>query len=158
MRLHWNGSGLLLHELCHLIHQFALPDGLDNEIVKKLYEEARNSGRYIHTLRRDWAGQEEDYDMGGFDQNTKHEFMLFAAIEKKGTDFLFLLLCLLLIVDNSLLHGGPQRVLRGNVSGVLERWLSFVGQRGQDDDGVVLSALAATIRNRSSVEPARNHR
>ena len=28
MRLHWNGCGLLLHELCHLIHQLALVQGL----------------------------------------------------------------------------------------------------------------------------------
>jgi hypothetical protein len=62
MRLHWNGCGLLLHEFCHLIHQFCLD--LDNEKVNQLYEDARYSGRYDQTLRRDWAGLDEDYDMG----------------------------------------------------------------------------------------------
>lgn len=62
MRLHWNGCGLLLHEFCHLIHQLCLD--LDNEKVKQLYEDARDSGRYDQTLRRDWAGLDEDFDMG----------------------------------------------------------------------------------------------
>jgi hypothetical protein len=62
MRLHWNGCGLLLHELCHLIHQFCL--GLDHPVVQQLYEQGRQSGNYNKTLRRDWAGLEEDYDMG----------------------------------------------------------------------------------------------
>jgi hypothetical protein len=62
MRLHWNGCGLLLHELSHLIHQFCL--GLDDPRVQRLYEQAEKSGAYDQTLRRDWAGMEEDYDMG----------------------------------------------------------------------------------------------
>ena len=61
MRLHWNGCGLLLHEFCHLIHQFCLD--LENDQVKQLFETARYSGRYDRTLRRDWAGLEEDYDL-----------------------------------------------------------------------------------------------
>jgi hypothetical protein len=63
MRLHWNGSGLLLHELCHLIHQYCCPDGLDNASVQELYQTAKSSGRYENVLRRDWAGMEEDYDL-----------------------------------------------------------------------------------------------
>lgn len=61
MRLHWNGCGLLLHEFCHLIHQFCL--GLDNPAVEKLYTEAYKSGKYEEILRRDWAGMEDDFDM-----------------------------------------------------------------------------------------------
>ena len=64
MRLHWNGCGLLLHEFCHLVHQSVLD--LDNETVKDLYETARYSERYDKTLRRDWAGLDEDYDMGEY--------------------------------------------------------------------------------------------
>jgi hypothetical protein len=63
MRLHWNGSGLLLHELCHLIHQHCCPDGLDNASVQELYQIAKSSKRYENVLRRDWAGMEEDYDL-----------------------------------------------------------------------------------------------
>lgn len=63
MRLHWNGSGLLLHELCHLIHQLCLDGGLDNAAVSDLYQQAHASGRYERVLRRDWAGMPEDYDM-----------------------------------------------------------------------------------------------
>lgn len=51
MRLHWNGCGLLLHEFCHLIHQFALPDGLENATVIDAFEKATNSGLYDNTLR-----------------------------------------------------------------------------------------------------------
>ncbi|KAG7362875.1 hypothetical protein IV203_026235 [Nitzschia inconspicua] len=63
MRLHWNGSGLLLHELCHLIHQYCLEDGLDHAGVERLYENAKASGKYENVLRRDWVGMEEDYDL-----------------------------------------------------------------------------------------------
>ena len=62
MRWHWNGSGLLLHELCHVIHNVCL--GLDNPDVEGAYEIARESGKYDTTLRRDWAGSENgDTDM-----------------------------------------------------------------------------------------------
>lgn len=57
MRLHWNGSGLLLHELCHVIHQCCLEDGLVNRTVEALYETADMSGNYETVLRRDWAGK-----------------------------------------------------------------------------------------------------
>lgn len=61
MRLHWNGAGLLLHEFCHLIHQFCLD--LDNAKVIDLYHKADNSGKYNQTPRRDWAGCEQTHDM-----------------------------------------------------------------------------------------------
>jgi hypothetical protein len=63
MRLHWNGCGLILHELCHLIHQVVLPDGLDNAKVQSLFEKAQASGLYNRTLRRDWADMPVTYDM-----------------------------------------------------------------------------------------------
>jgi hypothetical protein len=62
MRWHWNGCGLLLHELCHVIHNVCL--GLDNPVVEDAYKIARKSGKYDTTLRRDWAGSVEgDADM-----------------------------------------------------------------------------------------------
>lgn len=61
MRLHWNGCGLLLHEMCHLIHQNCL--GLDCPKVQELYTKATLSGKYERVLRRDWAGKPKDYDM-----------------------------------------------------------------------------------------------
>jgi len=61
MRWHWNGSGLLLHELCHIIHQFCL--GLDNESVQEAYQQAKDCGLYDSVMRRDWAGLEVDQDM-----------------------------------------------------------------------------------------------
>ena len=57
MRLHWNGSGLLLHEFCHLIHQCCLEDGLENRTIEALYRTADASGKYEKVLRRDWAGK-----------------------------------------------------------------------------------------------------
>jgi hypothetical protein len=63
MRLHWNGSGLLLHEFCHLIHQQVLPNGLFNKTVDTAYQRADRSGLYERVLRRDWAGKYIDYDL-----------------------------------------------------------------------------------------------
>lgn len=63
MRLHWNGCGLLLHEYCHLIHQLALPEGLENPSVKKAHGLAQLSGLYDCVRRRDWAGLEKDFDL-----------------------------------------------------------------------------------------------
>jgi len=63
MRLHWNGAGLICHELCHLIHQFALQDGLRNAKVLQAYLAAKHSGLYDKTLRRDWAGLDCDWDL-----------------------------------------------------------------------------------------------
>lgn len=64
MRWHWNGCGLILHELCHLLHQFCLENGLENVQVKQAYERAKASGKYDQILRRDWAGLDSgDKDM-----------------------------------------------------------------------------------------------
>ena len=63
MRLHWNGPGLFLHEMCHLIHQFALVNGLANDAVQKGYGLARVSGLYDTVRRRDWAGNARDFDL-----------------------------------------------------------------------------------------------
>jgi hypothetical protein len=63
MRLHWNGCGLLLHEFCHIIHQFALTDGLENQRVKKAHGLVIVSGLYDCVRRRDWAGLERDFDL-----------------------------------------------------------------------------------------------
>jgi hypothetical protein len=61
MRWHWNGCGLILHELCHLIHQFAL--GLDNSMIREAYHKAKLSEKYEQVLRRDWAGLTIDCDL-----------------------------------------------------------------------------------------------
>lgn len=63
MRLHWNGCGLLMHELCHIIHQFALTDGLENQQVKKAHGLVQICGLYDCVRRRDWAGLERDFDL-----------------------------------------------------------------------------------------------
>ena len=63
MRLHWNGCGLMLHELCHLIHQHALSEGLENAQVKQAFTTAGKSDLYEQVLRRDWAGKDVDCDM-----------------------------------------------------------------------------------------------
>ena len=60
MRNHWNGCGLILHELCHLIHQQVL--GLDCALVKSVYEAAERTGKYETVLRRDWAGKPNGVD------------------------------------------------------------------------------------------------
>ena len=62
-RLQYNGSGLLLHEYCHLIHQLVLPNGLENETVVLMYSRMKRSGRYDRVFRRDWAGLEVERDM-----------------------------------------------------------------------------------------------
>jgi len=63
MRLHWNGCGLLLHEISHLIHQQVLDNGLDNLNVIEAYRRAKDSERYENVLRRDWAGKGLDCDL-----------------------------------------------------------------------------------------------
>mmetsp|Transcript_22569 Transcript_22569/g.62734 ORF Transcript_22569/g.62734 Transcript_22569/m.62734 type:complete len:566 (+) Transcript_22569:124-1821(+) len=62
MRLHWNGCGLILHELCHLIHQHAL--GLLHPQIEALYQIAsstnsknNNKKKWQNVVRRDWAGK-----------------------------------------------------------------------------------------------------
>lgn len=57
MRWHWNGCGLLLHELCHVIHDRVL--GLDCLRIQRIYYKARASGKYENVLRRDWAGEDQ---------------------------------------------------------------------------------------------------
>lgn len=57
MRYHWNGCGLLLHELCHIIHQHCVDDGLENKFIDELFQKADRSGLYECVLRRDWAGR-----------------------------------------------------------------------------------------------------
>ena len=86
MRWHWNGCGLMLHELCHIIHQFCF--GLDNRVIEDAYEEAKNSGRYDTTLRRDWAGSKQgDTDMAYALVNPKEFFAeLSVAYWSQGYD------------------------------------------------------------------------
>lgn len=62
-RMHYNGSGLILHELCHIIHQKVLPGGLSNAMVIEIHNIAQESGKYSKVLRRDWALKEIDTDM-----------------------------------------------------------------------------------------------
>jgi len=63
---------LILHELCHLIHQQAL--GLDCESVKAAYKIAERSGKYNRVLRRDWAGEAKDHDLSYSMVNHKEFF------------------------------------------------------------------------------------
>lgn len=65
MRMHWNGPGLILHELCHLVHQHCLENGLANLRVLQTYVAAKNhpNAIYDNTLRRDWAGLECEKDL-----------------------------------------------------------------------------------------------
>jgi hypothetical protein len=51
IRTHWNGCGLLLHEICHIIHQFVLKNGLENDQVIAAYNHVVRSGKYDHVLR-----------------------------------------------------------------------------------------------------------
>jgi len=62
MRRHWNGCGLILHELCHLLHQLVLRNGLDNGPVKEVYDLAIHSRKYEQVSRRDWANLPCDTD------------------------------------------------------------------------------------------------
>lgn len=52
----------MLHELCHLIHNLVLPDGLDNALVEQVYKRTVSIGKYKKIIRRDWAGRDIDYD------------------------------------------------------------------------------------------------
>jgi len=54
-RTYYNGYGLLLHEYCHILHQFVLPDGLNNVIVQTLHRKALlYKAQYQSVYRRDW--------------------------------------------------------------------------------------------------------
>lgn len=94
MRLHYNGYGLLLHELCHIIHQQVLPDGLDNAMVIEIHKVAKESGKYKKVLRRDWALKEVDTDMAYCLVNHKEFFSeisvayladCYHSVDKEGT-------------------------------------------------------------------------
>lgn len=61
MRLHWNGCGLLLHEICHLIHQQTI--GLFHPSVYNAFSQATRSGKFERVPRRDWAGKEKEQDL-----------------------------------------------------------------------------------------------
>lgn len=50
-RLHWNGCGLILHELCHIVHQLVLTNGLHNGKVQDMYDAAMASGKYEEVFR-----------------------------------------------------------------------------------------------------------
>jgi hypothetical protein len=54
-RRYYNGYGLLLHEYCHILHQFVLPDGLNNITVQTLHHKAMlYKAQYQSVYRRDW--------------------------------------------------------------------------------------------------------
>lgn len=72
MRWHWNGCGLLLHEFCHIIHQFCL--GLDHPVIEEAYRKRESTQKYQSCLRRDWAGLEKDTDMAYALVNPKEFF------------------------------------------------------------------------------------
>lgn len=74
MRLHYNGSGLILHELCHIIHQKVLPGGLYNDMVIDIHKIAKEGGRYSRVLRRDWALRAVDSDTAYCTVNHKEFF------------------------------------------------------------------------------------
>lgn len=90
MRLHWNGCGLILHELCHLIHQLVLKDGLDNQVVLDAFGCALESGLYDEVMRRDWAYEEEEMDAAYATINHKEFFSeISVAFLSKGYDAVF---------------------------------------------------------------------
>jgi hypothetical protein len=74
MRLHWNGCGLILHELAHLIHQLVIPEGLDDPTICELHANAKKSRHFNSVLRRDWAGAKCDTDMAYAMVNHKEFF------------------------------------------------------------------------------------
>eukprot|EP00985_Skeletonema_marinoi_P034073 scaffold42966_cov153-Skeletonema_marinoi.AAC.1 len=74
LRLHYNGCGLMLHELCHIIHQTTLPGGLSNMLVIEMHKIAKESGKYSRVLRRDWALNEVDTDVAYCTLNHKEFF------------------------------------------------------------------------------------
>jgi hypothetical protein len=54
-RRFYNGYGLLLHEYCHIVHQFVLPDGLSNVTIQTLHHKAMlHKAQYQSVYRRDW--------------------------------------------------------------------------------------------------------
>jgi len=57
-----------------LIHQFALPNGLDNSNVKRLHKRAKECGIYTSVLRRDWAKRNVERDLAYATVNHKEFF------------------------------------------------------------------------------------
>ena len=47
-----NQPYMVLHELCHLYHDLALPGGFENIDVKNAYKKAMESGKYVNTAYR----------------------------------------------------------------------------------------------------------
>ena len=47
-----NQPYMVLHELCHLYHDQALPGGFDNKDVKEAYDKAMKAGLYVNTAYR----------------------------------------------------------------------------------------------------------
>jgi len=88
MRLHWNGCGLILHELCHLIHQLVLSKGLENKLVMLAFGRVLEDGLYDEVLRRDWASAgEEESDAAYATINHKEFFSeLSVAFWSRGYD------------------------------------------------------------------------
>lgn len=74
IRAHYNGGGLMLHELCHIIHQKVLPGGLENTMVREIHKVAQESNKYKSVLRRDWALKEVETDMAYCIVNHKEFF------------------------------------------------------------------------------------
>ena len=74
LRLHYNGCGLILHELCHLIHQATLPGGLSNMLVVEMHKISKESGKYKKVYRRDWALKENETDVAYCTLNHKEFF------------------------------------------------------------------------------------
>lgn len=74
IRAHYNGGGLMLHELCHIIHQKVLPGGLGNPMVSEIHKVAKESNKYSTVLRRDWALKEIETDMAYCIVNHKEFF------------------------------------------------------------------------------------
>ncbi|KAL7508213.1 hypothetical protein ACHAWX_000717 [Stephanocyclus meneghinianus] len=73
-RTHYNGGGLMLHEICHIIHQKVLPGGLNNPMVIEIYRVAMESNKYSSVLRRDWALKDVESDMAYCTVNHKEFF------------------------------------------------------------------------------------
>jgi len=87
MRLHWNGCGLILHELCHLIHQLVLKEGLENDEVMNAFGMVLEGGLYDEVIRRDWAFGEEESDAAYATINHKEFFSeLSVAFLSRGYD------------------------------------------------------------------------
>jgi len=88
MRLHWNGCGMILHELCHLVHQLVLSEGLENNLVMQAFGGVLENGLYDDVLRRDWASAEEEESDAAYATINHKEFFaeLSVAFLSRGYD------------------------------------------------------------------------